>query len=45
MLFAVSRAMGALAQLITDRALGFPIERPKSFSTDAFAKEVRASKL
>lgn len=32
-LFGVSRALGCLSQLIWDRALGFPIERPKSFST------------
>lgn len=29
-LFGVSRAMGVLSQLIWDRALGMPIERPKS---------------
>lgn len=28
--FGVSRGMGPLAQLIWDRALGLPIERPKS---------------
>lgn len=32
-LFGVSRAIGVLPQLIIDRALGAPIERPKSFST------------
>jgi citrate synthase len=32
-LFGVSRAIGVLPQLIIDRALGSPIERPKSFST------------
>ncbi|KAG4305425.1 hypothetical protein PORY_000981 [Pneumocystis oryctolagi] len=37
-LFGVSRALGVLSQLIWDRALGFPIERPKSFSTDVFIK-------
>ncbi len=31
--FAVSRAMGMLAQLILNRALGTPITRPKSVST------------
>lgn len=34
-LFAVSRAIGALSGLIWDRALGFPIERPKSLTTEA----------
>ena len=29
-IFGVSRALGALAQLIWSRALGLPIERPKS---------------
>ena len=33
-LFAVSRAMGVMASLIWDRALGLPIERPKSVTTD-----------
>lgn len=32
-LFAVSRALGVMASLIWDRALGFPIERPKSVTT------------
>ena len=35
-LFGVSRAFGVLAQLITDRALGLSIERPKSFSTEKY---------
>jgi len=34
-LFAVSRAVGVLASLCWDRALGFPLERPKSVTTDA----------
>ncbi|KZS99039.1 citrate synthase [Sistotremastrum niveocremeum HHB9708] len=32
--FGVSRALGALTQLVWDRALGLPIERPKSVSLD-----------
>lgn len=32
-LFGVSRALGVLASLCWDRALGMPIERPKSFTT------------
>jgi citrate synthase len=34
-LFAVSRALGVLASLCWDRALGFPIERPKSITTES----------
>ncbi|KAJ4476184.1 citrate synthase [Lentinula aciculospora] len=34
-LFGVSRAFGVAAQLIWDRALGAPLERPKSYSTAA----------
>ena len=37
-LFSVSRALGVGAQLIYNRALGAPIERPKSVTTD-FVKE------
>ena len=33
-LFGVSRALGVLASLIWDRALGFPLERPKSVTTE-----------
>ncbi len=33
-LFAVSRSLGVLASLCWDRALGFPLERPKSITTD-----------
>eukprot|EP00730_Choanoeca_flexa_P009034 TRINITY_DN12574_c1_g1_i1.p1 TRINITY_DN12574_c1_g1~~TRINITY_DN12574_c1_g1_i1.p1 ORF type:complete len:465 (+),score=126.20 TRINITY_DN12574_c1_g1_i1:199-1395(+) len=32
-LFGVSRALGVLSSLVWDRALGLPIERPKSMST------------
>jgi citrate synthase len=41
-LFSVSRAMGMLAQLILNRALGTPITRPKSVSTDWIRKTVQA---
>src|SRR5689334_6466179 len=37
-LFAVSRALGVLASLCWDRALGYAIERPKSVTTDAVKK-------
>jgi citrate synthase len=39
-LFGVSRAMGVLASLILDRALGLPLERPKSVTTDWVKKKV-----
>ena len=32
-LFGVSRAFGVLSQLFWDRALGFPLERPKSLTS------------
>jgi citrate synthase len=34
-LFAVSRALGVLASLCWDRALGLPLERPKSVTTES----------
>ncbi|KAF9650256.1 citrate synthase [Thelephora ganbajun] len=37
-LFGVSRAFGVTAQLIWDRALGAPLERPKSYSTASIQK-------
>lgn len=42
-LFGVSRAMGVLASLIWDRALGLPIERPKSITTGWVKEFVKAS--
>ena len=39
-LFGVSRALGVLASLCWDRALGFAIERPKSMTTDLIKKFV-----
>jgi citrate synthase len=41
-LFGVSRAIGVLPQLIIDRAVGAPIERPKSYSTEKWAEIVGA---
>jgi citrate synthase len=41
-LFGVSRALGVLAQMIWSRALGFPLERPKSLSTDGLIALVAA---
>ncbi|MBC7948025.1 MAG: citrate (Si)-synthase, eukaryotic [Chitinophagaceae bacterium] len=37
-LFAVSRALGVLASLCWDRALGYALERPKSITTDQVKK-------
>ena len=39
-LFGVSRALGVLSQLVWDRALGLPIERPKSLTTEAILQAV-----
>jgi citrate synthase len=41
--FGVSRAMGVLAQLVWSRALGLPIERPKSVTTDWIEAQVKAA--
>ncbi|KAG5653981.1 hypothetical protein H0H81_008849 [Sphagnurus paluster] len=40
-IFGVSRALGALTQLVWARALGLPLERPKSYSMDALEKLVK----
>jgi len=40
-LFGVSRALGVLASLCWDRALGFPLERPKSITTEWAKKFVK----
>jgi len=37
-IFGVSRALGALTQLVWARALGLPLERPKSYSMNALEK-------
>lgn len=42
-LFGVSRALGVLADLVWSRALGLPIERPKSLSTDLLMKQCKAN--
>jgi citrate synthase len=41
--FGVSRAIGVLAQLIWSRALGLPIERPKSVTTDWIEGQIKAA--
>ncbi|KAI5478298.1 citrate synthase [Pseudohyphozyma bogoriensis] len=38
--FGTSRSIGALSQLVWDRALGLPLERPKSLSMEAISKLV-----
>ncbi len=40
-LFGVSRALGVLASLVWDRALGLPIERPKTITTDWIEEQVK----
>lgn len=42
-LFGVSRALGVLASLCWDRALGFAIERPKSMTTEWVQKYIAKS--
>lgn len=42
-LFGVSRALGVLSSLVWSRALGLPIERPKSMTTELLKKAVGAS--
>ena len=39
-LFSVSRALGMLAQLIYNRALGTPITRPKSVTSDWVKQQI-----
>jgi citrate synthase len=41
--FGVSRAIGVLSQLIWDRALGLPLERPKSVTTEWVESQVKAA--
>ena len=42
-LFGVSRALGVLSSLVWSRALGLPIERPKSMTTELLKSAVGAS--
>lgn len=41
LLFGMSRTLGLTAQLILDRAMGFPITRPKSVTTDWLVSAVQ----
>jgi citrate synthase len=43
-LFAIGRAFGVLSNIIWDRALGYPIERPKSITTDMLEEMVGIKK-
>ncbi|KAF0852192.1 mitochondrial citrate synthase [Andalucia godoyi] len=43
-LFGVSRAVGVLSQLVLSRALGLPIERPKSVTTEWVEKYIASNK-
>ena len=40
-LFGVSRALGCFSQMIWSRAVGLPLERPKSMSTEGLMKFVQ----
>ncbi|KAL9655994.1 hypothetical protein ABK040_007615 [Willaertia magna] len=40
-MFGVSRALGVLSSLLWDRALGLPIERPKSVTTEWLKKHLK----
>lgn len=42
-LFGVSRAIGVLSNLVWDRALGLPLERPKSVTTEWIKKNISES--
>lgn len=43
-LFAIGRSIGILSNIIWDRALGYPLERPKSVTTDMLEKMVGVKK-
>jgi len=43
-LFAIGRSIGVLSNIIWDRALGYPLERPKSITTAMLEKMVSAKK-
>ena len=42
-LFGMSRAFGVLSQLIWDRALGLPLERPKSLTIQCLQNQIESS--
>ncbi len=43
-LFAIGRSIGVLSNIIWDRALGYPLERPKSITTEMLEKMVGIKK-
>jgi len=43
-MFGVSRSLGVLASLIIDRALGLPLERPKSVTSQWLKNQIEKSK-
>lgn len=43
-LFAIGRSIGVLSNIIWDRALGYPLERPKSVTTEMLEKMVGTKK-
>ncbi len=44
-LFGIGRAIGICANIVWDRALGFPLERPKSLTTEMLEKIVQSKKV
>lgn len=40
-MFGVSRALGTMAGLVWSRAFGYPIERPKSLTTNVLERVVK----
>ena len=43
-LFGIGRSIGVLSNIIWDRALGYPIERPKSLTTDMLEEIAKKAK-
>jgi citrate synthase len=43
--FGIGRSIGVLSNIIWDRALGYPIERPKSLTTDMLEEMVHQTEL
>ena len=43
-LFAIGRSIGVLSNIVWDRALGYPLERPKSITTDMLEEMVSVDK-
>ena len=44
-LFGIGRSIGITANLIWDRALGYPLERPKSITTEMLEKMAMDAKI